>query len=76
MAPPSPDTMLLPCTGDAVSAVEEHVAEARRMLQRQKGLIVRLPQAYPHWMRREYFGCWTDVGMYYIKLSPENRSPR
>ena len=27
---------------DDLSAVEEHVAEARRMVQRQKGLIVRL----------------------------------
>jgi hypothetical protein len=27
---------------DDLSAVEEHVAEARRMVQRQKGLMVRL----------------------------------
>ena len=30
---------------DDLSAVEEHVAEARRMVQRQKGLIVRLGAA-------------------------------
>ena len=30
---------------DDLSAVEEHVAEARRMVQRQKGLIVRLVKA-------------------------------
>ena len=30
---------------DDLSAVEEHVAEARRMVQQQKGLIVRLGAA-------------------------------
>ena len=30
---------------DDLSRVEEHVAEARRMVQRQKGLIVRLGAA-------------------------------
>ena len=30
---------------DEVRRVEEHVAEARRMVQRQKGLIIRLSAA-------------------------------
>ena len=30
---------------DDIRRVEEHVAEARRMVQRQKGLIVRLRAA-------------------------------
>ena len=45
---------------DDLRRVEEHLAEARRLVQRQKGLIVGLRAAGAiHWMPREYFGCWS-----------------
>ena len=44
---------------DDLSAVEEHVAEARRMVQRQKGLIVRLGAAGASTLdAQRIFGCW------------------
>ena len=44
---------------DDLRRVEEHVAEARRLVQRQKGLIVRLRAAGVNTLdAKEYFGCW------------------
>jgi hypothetical protein len=44
---------------DDLRRVDEHVAEARRFVQSQKGLIVRLEAAGASTLdAREYFGSW------------------
>jgi hypothetical protein len=47
---------------DDVRRAEEHVVEARRMVHRQKGLIIRLRAAGVNtWMPKRYFGCWNPI---------------
>jgi len=47
---------------DDLRRVEEHVAEARRTVHRQKGLItVCVLRAWAHGMLKGYFGCWSPT---------------
>jgi hypothetical protein len=47
---------------DDLRRAEEHVAEARRMVHRQKGLIIRLRAAGVNtWDAKRYFGCWNPI---------------
>ena len=43
---------------DDLRRIDEHIAEARRLVQRQKGLVIRLRPDRARGMRREYFGYW------------------
>jgi hypothetical protein len=50
------------CLEDDLGRVEEHVAEAHRLGQRQKGLIFRLRvAALTPGMHKEYFGYWNLI---------------
>jgi hypothetical protein len=47
---------------DDLCRVDEHVAEAHRMVHRQKGLIIRLGAAgVGTLMLTGYFGCWNPT---------------
>ena len=47
---------------DDLRRIDEHIADARRMVHQQKGLIIRLLGAgVSTWDAQIYFGCWNPT---------------